>query len=86
MKYFTKIALFGFKKKEPKPKPVKPFKTYNQTITSLPTFALKRRLINLQSSANVYESGTMPDNIKTELGNKMMPIINELKNRGEKWQ
>ena len=82
MKYFTKIAFFGFGKKE-EPVAPKPFKTYEQTIESLPTYSLKKRLTKLQGSAEAYGGGTMPDNIRAEFDSKLQPIINELKARGE---
>ncbi|MBC8548944.1 MAG: hypothetical protein H8D23_04775 [Candidatus Brocadiales bacterium] len=82
MKYFTKLALFGFGKK-PEPVEPTPFKTYTQTVESLPTYSLKKRLAKLQGSATAYREGTMPDNVQSEYSSKVQPIINELKARGE---
>jgi hypothetical protein len=89
MKYFTKKALLWFNKqpdgKAPvKSKPIiKPFRTYSQTIESLPTYALRRRLAKLQASASVYKEGTMPDEVKQEFLSRVNPIIQELRARGE---
>ncbi len=84
MKYFKKIALFGFgNKEEPQVKPIKPFKTYEQDIESLPTYALKRRLTKLQGRVGAVGDATMTDTLKSAYGSKVNPIIAELKSRGE---
>ena len=82
MKYFTKLAFFGFGK-DPEPVAPKPYKTYAQTVESLPTYALKKRLAKLQGRAKAYGEGTMPDDMKVEFDSKVQPIISELKARGE---
>jgi hypothetical protein len=85
MKYFTKEAFLGFgKKTEAPPPPVTPYKTYAQTIESLPTYALKKRLYNLKASADAYGNNTMPEEVLVDFNSKVQPILNELKSRGEK--
>lgn len=82
MKFFTKEAFFGFGKEKEAPAP-KPFKTYDQTIESLPTYSLKKRMAKLQGSASAYGDSTMPDKVKAEYDSKLQPILNELRARGE---
>jgi len=82
MKYFVKEAFFGFGK-DPEPVAPKPYKTYSQTVESLPTYSLKKRLAKLQGSAGAYGDSTMPDNMRAEFDSKVQPIVNELKARGE---
>ena len=83
MKYFTKEALLGFFEAPPKKaiKP-KPFRTYEQTVESLPTYALRKRLNKLQSRAAAGNS-TMSDNVRREYNNQVMPLLSELRARGE---
>ncbi len=84
MKYFTKEALFGFgKKQEQVPASPKPFRTYEQNVESLPTYALKKRLTRLQGQAGAMGEGTMTDKTLSAYKTRVDPIINELRSRGE---
>jgi hypothetical protein len=83
MKYFTKQAFFGFGKKEPEAPSPKPYKTYDQTVESLPTYALKRRLAKLQGRAGALDEATMTDKVLSSYKNRVDPLINELRARGE---
>ena len=83
MKYFKKEAFFGFGKKEPEAPTPRPYKTYGQTVESLPTYALKKRLAKLQGQAGAINNATMTDKVRSSYQSRVDPLINELRSRGE---
>lgn len=87
MKYFNKISFWNRAPEAEESKAsIKPYKTYNQVVQGLPSFALKKRLAKLNSQLALMDESDTTEGAQTtrkSISDKMQPILSELKNRND---